>query len=58
VGQPHYQCQECLTIYDETLGDLGQGIDPGISFNQLPDAYTCPTCGANKGSFTSISLKK
>lgn len=34
-----------------TLGDSTQGIDPGTAFENLPDSWTCPVCGAQKSEF-------
>jgi rubredoxin len=55
-SESHYQCKECLTIYDENLGDAVRGIAPGVAFNLLPETYTCPTCGVSKNAFRKVSL--
>jgi rubredoxin len=49
-----HQCRDCLTIYDETYGDITSGIEAGLSFNDLPNSYECPTCGAGKENFHTI----
>ncbi|MEQ8809172.1 MAG: rubredoxin, partial [Imperialibacter sp.] len=54
-AKSHYQCEECLTIYDEELGDAEQGIPAGTSFKALPDDYSCSTCGASKKKFKPSS---
>ena len=46
-----FQCQECLTIYDEKLGDASAGIAPNTPFSKLPASYQCPLCMAGKSSF-------
>ncbi|MEM6629630.1 MAG: rubredoxin [Bacteroidota bacterium] len=46
-----YQCAECFTIYDSRYGDELQQIQPGITFEQLPNSYSCPVCAAPKDSF-------
>ena len=39
-----HQCSECLTIYDPAFGDIQQGIDPGVNFEELPEDYKCSLC--------------
>ncbi|MBI5569156.1 MAG: rubredoxin [Desulfomonile tiedjei] len=46
-----YTCQVCGYVYDPALGDPDNGIAPGTSFDQLPDDWVCPVCGADKASF-------
>jgi len=46
-----YRCTICGYIYDPALGDLTQGINPGTTFENLPDTWTCPVCGALKSDF-------
>jgi rubredoxin len=46
-----YKCVVCGYIYDPEQGDLSGGIEPGISFNDLPYDYICPVCGAGKDEF-------
>lgn len=46
-----YQCENCLTIYDETVGDAENNVAPGISFNELPKDYCCPLCATPKWGF-------
>jgi rubredoxin len=49
-----HQCRDCLTIYDETFGDVINDVEPGLHFDKLPDTYECPTCGAGKENFRTI----
>ncbi len=51
-----HQCDNCLTVYDEKLGDIIANIKPGISFNDLPDTYTCSLCEAPKKEFSEVAL--
>ncbi len=55
---PHlvHQCQSCLTIYDEILGDPQSSIAPNTNFENLPEAYVCPVCGGGKENFGSVEL--
>ena len=46
-----YQCTECLTIYNESYGDITQNIAPETSFQNLPETYNCALCEAPKSSF-------
>ena len=46
-----YVCSVCGYIYDPEEGDPDSGIDPGTPFNDLPDDWTCPVCGATKDQF-------
>lgn len=46
-----YQCQHCLTIYDETFGDESNEIPPGMGFADLNESYECPVCNAPKVDF-------
>ncbi len=46
-----YICSVCGYTYDPTLGDPDNGVEPGTSFDDLPDDWTCPVCGASKEEF-------
>jgi flavin reductase (DIM6/NTAB) family NADH-FMN oxidoreductase RutF/rubredoxin len=46
-----YECSVCGYIYDPALGDADGGIQPGTSFEDLPDSWVCPVCGASKSQF-------
>jgi rubredoxin len=50
-----YQCSNCLTIYDKQYGDPESNIAPGISFENLPDSYTCHVCDSPKKYFIPVS---
>jgi rubredoxin len=43
-----------MTVYDEGLGDMENGIVAGTSFDLLPSAYCCPLCDAPKKDFAKI----
>jgi rubredoxin len=49
-----YQCNVCGYIYDPGDGDPGNGVQPGTPFNELPDEWHCPLCGAAKSQFTKL----
>ena len=46
-----YECTVCGYVYDPEEGDTDNGIDPGTAFEDLPDDWTCPVCGAAKDLF-------
>jgi len=46
-----YQCYYCGHVYDEAEGDPGSGIAAGTRWDDLPDDWTCPECGAIKSDF-------
>lgn len=43
--------QECLYLYDPSVGDPKGGIPPGVCFENLPEEWHCPLCGAGKKLF-------
>lgn len=49
-----YECTLCQYIYDPVIGDLDNGIEVGTAFEQLPEDWVCPECGAGKDMFESI----
>jgi len=46
-----YVCKVCGYVYDPEKGDPDSGIEPGTSFEDLPDDWVCPLCGAPKEEF-------
>ncbi|MGZ7068655.1 MAG: hydroxylamine reductase, partial [Methanobacterium sp.] len=46
-----YRCIICEYVYDPQKGDPDTGIDPGTSFEDLPDDWLCPVCGVGKDQF-------
>ena len=46
-----YACTICGYIYDPKLGDEDNDIPPGTEFEDLPDDWVCPECGAEKDMF-------
>ena len=49
-----WQCVICQYVYDPAVGDDEHGIAPGTAFEELPDDWVCPLCGAGKDSFEQI----
>jgi len=46
-----YVCKICGYIYDPEAGDPDNGIEPGTKFEEIPDDWACPLCGASKSDF-------
>lgn len=46
-----YVCTICGYIYDEALGIPEKGIAPGTKWEDLPETWVCPLCGAAKADF-------
>lgn len=49
-----YECDVCGYVYDPSEGDPEHGIAPGTSFDDIPDDWVCPVCGAGKADFSPI----
>ncbi len=47
-----YVCDICGFQYDEAKGDPDNNIAPGTKWEDLPDDFTCPLCGATKDQFS------
>ncbi|MEO0093738.1 MAG: rubredoxin [candidate division WOR-3 bacterium] len=46
-----WECLVCGYIYDPEKGDPENGVEPGTPFEELPDDWVCPECGASKDQF-------
>lgn len=46
-----YICGPCYYVYEPVLGDPENGIFAGTSFEELPEDWACPVCGADKSEF-------
>lgn len=46
-----YECTLCGYIYDPEVGDEDANIAPGTPFEELPEDWVCPLCGAEKADF-------
>ncbi len=49
-----YECDPCGYIYDPAKGDEENNIAPGTAFEDLPEDWVCPLCGAEKGEFKPV----
>lgn len=50
-GMKRYVCSVCGYVYDPEEGDPEHGIAPGTAFEDLPEDWVCPVCGASKDQF-------
>ncbi|MGD2269749.1 MAG: rubredoxin [Desulfobacterales bacterium] len=46
-----YVCGVCGYVYDPELGDPDNGVAPGTKWEDVPDDWVCPVCGASKEDF-------
>ena len=49
-----FKCSICGYVYDEAAGIPEQGIAPGTKWEDLPDDYVCPLCGAPMSVFKQL----
>ena len=51
VTAQQWICVSCGFVYDPEQGDPDGGIPPGTAFDDIPDDWFCPVCGARKKDF-------
>jgi rubredoxin len=49
-----YRCTICGYIYNPEDGDPDSGIKPKTPFEDIPDTWFCPQCGAAKSDFEKV----
>ncbi len=49
-----YRCILCSYVYDPAVGDPDNGVAPGTAFDDIPDTWVCPECGAGKDQFEPV----
>lgn len=49
-----WECTVCGYIYDPAKGD-GRDVSAGTAFEDLPEDWSCPDCGASKDMFEAVS---
>jgi rubredoxin len=49
-----WECTVCGYIYDPIVGDPDNGIAPKTRFEDLPEDWVCPECGAEKDQFEEM----
>jgi rubredoxin len=50
-------CSVCGYIYDEAMGDPEHGLAPGTRWEDVPEDWTCPDCGASKSEFDMVEFE-
>jgi flavin reductase (DIM6/NTAB) family NADH-FMN oxidoreductase RutF/rubredoxin len=50
-----YVCAVCGHVYDPVVGDPDAGIPAGTRFEDIPENWVCPVCGAGKSDFVKQS---
>jgi rubredoxin len=53
-----WECSVCGYIYDPELGDPEHNIPAGTPFEQLPEDWGCPVCGASKDKFKTAIIRQ
>jgi rubredoxin len=51
-----YMCVVCGFVYDEEQGLPDEGIAPGTKWEDVPETWKCPECGAGKDEFEMIEI--
>ena len=46
-----WTCTACGFVYDPAEGDPDSGVPPGTAFEDIPESWACPVCGARKSDF-------
>lgn len=44
-------CVPCSYVYDPEEGHPDGGVAPGTAFENIPESWQCPVCGATKDKF-------
>jgi len=46
-----YVCTVCGYVYDPEQGDPDSGVAAGTKWEDVPEDWECPVCGASKDDF-------
>jgi len=46
-----WKCNTCDYVYNPTKGDISQDIKKKTDYEDLPEGWVCPKCGAPKEQF-------
>lgn len=46
-----YVCTVCGYLFEEEKGNPEVGVAPGTPWEEIPDSWVCPVCGAPKAAF-------
>ena len=51
-----WRCEQCGFEYDEAAGWEEEGFAPGTRWDEIPDDWSCPDCGAAKADFSMVEV--
>lgn len=51
-----YMCVICGFVYEQGKGIPEQGIPAGTVWEDIPETWKCPDCGATKDEFEMIEI--
>ena len=51
-------CVQCGFEYDEAKGWPEDGIAPGTRWDDIPEDWSCPDCGAAKSDFEMVEVAR
>lgn len=57
MNQPAWRkfaCMFCGHVYNEEKGDPKNNVKPGTRWEDVPDSWFCPQCGATKADFEQM----
>jgi len=46
-----FKCSVCGYVYQPAMGDKKGGVNPDTPFEDLPEEWRCPICGARQEKF-------
>ena len=49
-----WECTVCGYVYNPEIGDPEHGVEPEIPFEELPEDWVCPICGATRNQFVKV----
>ena len=53
-----YRCPGCDYVYDEAKGAEREGFPAGTRWDDIPDDWSCPDCGAAKSDFEMVEVAR
>ena len=53
-----WMCLICGYVYDEAAGVPDEGIAPGTRWDDIPEDWNCPDCGAAKSDFEMVEVAR
>lgn len=51
-----WMCLNCGWTYHEAEGDPPSGLNPGTRWEDVPEDWKCPDCGASKSDFDMVEM--